>query len=197
MDRRHRRAVLEHEAEHARHETSHHQRQHDQPPRPADPRRGREEDAQHERCSRADRPQEAGAPDDHLELRAPILVERGSGLPGGRGRERFHGRVVSSPSSRPSAERALRARDRSGRAAAWLARRRAATRDHASAKPRWRGARAARRCGLRVSIRLFEGATRSGDGETQTRTGDTTIFSRVLYQLSYLAGTPSDASGSP
>ena len=28
----------------------------------------------------------------------------------------------------------------------------------------------------------------SPDGETQTRTGDTTIFSRVLYQLSYLAG---------
>ncbi len=27
----------------------------------------------------------------------------------------------------------------------------------------------------------------SGDGETQIRTGDTTIFSRVLYQLSYLA----------
>ena len=27
----------------------------------------------------------------------------------------------------------------------------------------------------------------SGDGETRTRTGDTTIFSRVLYQLSYLA----------
>ena len=26
-----------------------------------------------------------------------------------------------------------------------------------------------------------------GDGETRTRTGDTTIFSRVLYQLSYLA----------
>ena len=25
------------------------------------------------------------------------------------------------------------------------------------------------------------------NGETQTRTGDTTIFSRVLYQLSYLA----------
>jgi hypothetical protein len=24
-------------------------------------------------------------------------------------------------------------------------------------------------------------------GETRTRTGDTTIFSRVLYQLSYLA----------
>ncbi len=30
-------------------------------------------------------------------------------------------------------------------------------------------------------------------GETQIRTGDTTIFSRVLYQLSYLAGAP-DAS---
>ncbi len=27
----------------------------------------------------------------------------------------------------------------------------------------------------------------STDGETRTRTGDTTIFSRVLYQLSYLA----------
>src|SRR6185437_13335664 len=27
-----------------------------------------------------------------------------------------------------------------------------------------------------------------GDGEGQDRTGDTTIFSRVLYQLSYLAG---------
>ena len=26
-----------------------------------------------------------------------------------------------------------------------------------------------------------------GNGETRTRTGDTTIFSRVLYQLSYLA----------
>jgi hypothetical protein len=25
------------------------------------------------------------------------------------------------------------------------------------------------------------------DGEAQNRTGDTTIFSRVLYQLSYLA----------
>jgi hypothetical protein len=31
------------------------------------------------------------------------------------------------------------------------------------------------------------------NGETQTRTGDTTIFSRVLYQLSYLAALP-DAS---
>jgi hypothetical protein len=31
------------------------------------------------------------------------------------------------------------------------------------------------------------------DGETQTRTGDTAVFSHVLYQLSYLAGRP-DAS---
>jgi hypothetical protein len=30
------------------------------------------------------------------------------------------------------------------------------------------------------------------DGETQTRTGDTTIFSRVLYQLSYLAAVVRD-----
>ena len=29
-----------------------------------------------------------------------------------------------------------------------------------------------------------------GSGETRTRTGDTTIFSRVLYQLSYLAVAP-------
>jgi hypothetical protein len=35
----------------------------------------------------------------------------------------------------------------------------------------------------------------SGDGETRTRTGDTTIFSRVLYQLSYLAAG-GDAIGS-
>jgi hypothetical protein len=32
-------------------------------------------------------------------------------------------------------------------------------------------------------------------GETRTRTGDTTIFSRVLYQLSYLAAV--DASTRP
>ncbi len=32
------------------------------------------------------------------------------------------------------------------------------------------------------------------DGETRTRTGDTTIFSRVLYQLSYLA-RPGNARG--
>jgi hypothetical protein len=30
------------------------------------------------------------------------------------------------------------------------------------------------------------------DGETRTRTGDTTIFSRVLYQLSYLAAGRED-----
>ena len=36
------------------------------------------------------------------------------------------------------------------------------------------------------------------DGETGIRTRDTTIFSRVLYQLSYLAaGRPSDATDSP
>jgi len=34
-----------------------------------------------------------------------------------------------------------------------------------------------------------------GDGETRTRTGDTTIFSRVLYQLSYLAAAPEDIDG--
>src|SRR5262245_50325190 len=32
-------------------------------------------------------------------------------------------------------------------------------------------------------------ALAAADGETRTRTGDTTIFSRVLYQLSYLAAT--------
>ena len=36
---------------------------------------------------------------------------------------------------------------------------------------------------------LFAGKT---DGEGQNRTGDTTIFSRVLYQLSYLAGEAAD-----
>ena len=30
-------------------------------------------------------------------------------------------------------------------------------------------------------------ALERSDGETRNRTGDTTIFSRVLYQLSYLA----------
>jgi hypothetical protein len=33
------------------------------------------------------------------------------------------------------------------------------------------------------------------NGEGQNRTGDTTIFSRVLYQLSYLAGAQRLASG--
>jgi hypothetical protein len=33
----------------------------------------------------------------------------------------------------------------------------------------------------------LEFAANSGGGETRNRTGDTTIFSRVLYQLSYLA----------
>jgi hypothetical protein len=32
------------------------------------------------------------------------------------------------------------------------------------------------------------------NGETRTRTGDTTIFSRVLYQLSYLASGGKDTS---
>jgi hypothetical protein len=31
---------------------------------------------------------------------------------------------------------------------------------------------------------------RRPDGETRNRTEDTAVFSRVLYQLSYLAGTP-------
>ncbi len=39
---------------------------------------------------------------------------------------------------------------------------------------------------------FFEGGGEAGGGhgETRTRTGDTTIFSRVLYQLSYLAVRP-------
>jgi hypothetical protein len=45
-----------------------------------------------------------------------------------------------------------------------------------------------------MSVRVETDSLRTGplqtelrDGETRTRTGDTTIFSRVLYQLSYLA----------
>jgi hypothetical protein len=34
---------------------------------------------------------------------------------------------------------------------------------------------------------LFTRQTWRGDGEGRNRTGDTTVFSRVLYQLSYLA----------
>ena len=42
---------------------------------------------------------------------------------------------------------------------------------------------------------LFAG---KNDGEGRNRTGDTTIFSRVLYQLSYLAvWQPVDGSGRP
>ncbi|MEA2246276.1 MAG: hypothetical protein QOH46_805, partial [Solirubrobacteraceae bacterium] len=33
----------------------------------------------------------------------------------------------------------------------------------------------------------FGNSAEEESGETRTRTGDTTIFSRVLYQLSYLA----------
>jgi len=36
---------------------------------------------------------------------------------------------------------------------------------------------------------VFIGDFGRKNGETRTRTGDTTIFSRVLYQLSYLAAT--------
>src|SRR5579862_4336208 len=42
--------------------------------------------------------------------------------------------------------------------------------------------------------RSRHGRQARNDGETRTRTGDTTIFSRVLYHLSYLAW-PGDASG--
>jgi hypothetical protein len=38
-----------------------------------------------------------------------------------------------------------------------------------------------------TSLRGFRDSRRFSNGETRTRTGDTTIFSRVLYQLSYLA----------
>ena len=41
------------------------------------------------------------------------------------------------------------------------------------------------RADRRAGIQRLAGGSR--DGETRTRTGDTTIFSRVLYQLSYLA----------
>src|SRR4051794_10393445 len=47
------------------------------------------------------------------------------------------------------------------------------------------------RPGRRHSAQAYTDAQRPqgtpADGETRTRTGDTTIFSRVLYQLSYLA----------
>ena len=40
------------------------------------------------------------------------------------------------------------------------------------------------------------GFGRPVDGEGQNRTADTTIFSRVLYQLSYLAGAAKASDGS-
>ena len=43
-----------------------------------------------------------------------------------------------------------------------------------------------RRCTTEQESRTLRDFSRP-DGETRTRTGDTTIFSRVLYQLSYLA----------
>ena len=48
-------------------------------------------------------------------------------------------------------------------------------------------------CEIRRGYRVAQStgrreAGRGGNGEGQDRTGDTTIFSRVLYQLSYLAG---------
>ena len=36
-----------------------------------------------------------------------------------------------------------------------------------------------------------------GNGEGRNRTGDTTVFSRVLYQLSYLAAPRSVATSLP
>src|SRR5437588_12496002 len=38
-----------------------------------------------------------------------------------------------------------------------------------------------------VLVRRSRNRTRSANGEGRNRTGDTTVFSRVLYQLSYLA----------
>ena len=44
-----------------------------------------------------------------------------------------------------------------------------------------------RLAGLGPESRKPSNHTGFSNGETRTRTGDTTIFSRVLYQLSYLA----------
>jgi hypothetical protein len=46
---------------------------------------------------------------------------------------------------------------------------------------------AAQLLGSGLKTRKPPRSRRFSDGETRTRTGDTTIFSRVLYQLSYLA----------
>ena len=54
------------------------------------------------------------------------------------------------------------------------------------------------RAGTAMCRKRYAGASRAdmgcGDGETRTRTGDTTIFSRVLYQLSYLAAVAEDTA---
>ena len=39
----------------------------------------------------------------------------------------------------------------------------------------------------RANVETVQRAVEAMDGEGRNRTGDTTIFSRVLYQLSYLA----------
>jgi hypothetical protein len=54
--------------------------------------------------------------------------------------------------------------------------------------------RAGQRTGSRARSRKSTDQQDFFDGETRTRTGDTTIFSRVLYQLSYLA-SGDDGSG--
>jgi hypothetical protein len=63
--------------------------------------------------------------------------------------------------------------------------------DHASGRDeppgRWIGADAAEAACTARSIDRSKGWMDGADGETRNRTGDTTIFSRVLYQLSYLA----------
>ena len=52
----------------------------------------------------------------------------------------------------------------------------------ASATPGWNDAD-----GEEVIMAHAAGRTSSRNGEGRNRTGDTTVFSRVLYQLSYLA----------
>ena len=48
----------------------------------------------------------------------------------------------------------------------------------------------------RVVMALAQrGPARVGDGEGRNRTGDTTVFSRVLYQLSYLASANESSAG--
>jgi hypothetical protein len=52
---------------------------------------------------------------------------------------------------------------------------------------RWRGAAPNERSTRTIRKKKIPLGCGIADGETRTRTGDTTIFSRVLYQLSYLA----------